>query len=383
MGRAGWPVRALAAWLAAGAGGAWAPAWLAVLLGVVVMAAAERPVGRRAARALADIAVIGVCAALSVPPVVWIPIVTGAAMFTALGLAVDVVVEPIEHRTRVWIYAVPIVGLLGLAVWRIHIVTEWVAHTPFLAAGRAPKEHFVRLGTGANAVVARPKGTGPFPGALLFHADNPEGVRQPSAIVLRRALVGAGYVVVAPDHPGYGDSPLVPDFDALPSMLDAYDQLVRESVTDIIVVGHSMGASDVYRMLAQERPLKAAVVFGSGLRMNPEDARWHRVFVQNRGVTGSLSRDRYERIFSRFYDPLALIGRLPLDHAPVVFVHSELEYPGIAKSRARIFAAFPGEKRTADLANAGHGFSATGRWGVYVADTRVTTDLEALFGSLR
>jgi len=367
--------------MCAGAAGAWAPLWLGVAAGLVGVVL-ERSLGRRAARALADVAVVAICCVASMPAVSLTVIVSTGAFFAAVGLAIDVVAANATNRTLVWAWALPAVAVVGFTVWQFERTAPWLLRTPFLAAAPEPKGRTVRLTTGASAIVDRPRGDGPFPGALFFHGSDKAGAHQPATVVARRALLHAGFLVVSLDHPGFGDSPIPSDFDPLPSILAAYDLLVQERVDGIIAVGHSMGCSDVLLLLTQERRIESAVLIGAGVREDPDDERWYRRFHDRRGLHVLIGREAYDRVWDSYYDQAALAARLPAGHAPIVFTRLELEHADLARTQPGFYESIMGAKRLWDVEGATHGLSSTGRQRVVVGDTRVTRRLAQHFGSL-
>ena len=143
-------------------------------------------------------------------------------------------------------------------------------------------------------------------GALLFHGTHRLGSQQASAKVLVRALQEAGYIVLAIDHPEYGESPVPIEWDPTPTRFAAFEYLKNfSSIKHILAVGHSMGAIDVLHLLQTKKELIAGILFGASLRDPPNhDPYWHKRFLKDRGLPPkSLSLEEFLVIRDSFYDP--------------------------------------------------------------------------------
>jgi pimeloyl-ACP methyl ester carboxylesterase len=404
-----WILRAGGAWLFASAWGAWTPLWIGGMLAVAIAAVASIPGlarWRGSLRTGADALVVFTCAALSVPPFSWAGAVSAAAAFAALGFVVDRWLTPprrdaaadetIARPAHAPVAASPaaptatmqrngmllrsslIVLVLGTGVagtgWLAGRTAEtthgWLGNWTHFAIGPVQPGRRLELPTGAVAWLHRPSGgaEGPRPAALLFHGMDPAGVRQKAAEALRRGLLDAGFVVLSVDHPGFGASP-PPDpeaglraWDPLPNAEAALNRL-RDvpNVGPIIAVGHSMGCSQVLRLIRKRGDaIRLAAVFGSAAPDPPQrDAYWYRRFHEDRGLEREqLSKEKWRRISDTYYNDLAAARALPPDHPPIRFVEFGLEHPNITASRDLVYRAIPGRKQRWRLPLANHYFCA-------------------------
>lgn len=256
----GWIFCTVAAWMAAGAAGAWFPLWPALVLGCIVVALAGL---------------------FSIPPLGLGPLMGTVVVVAVGGYAVDSLMDRFEKPVRVaMVLLLLLAGSVTLqasshAAGHVRSFAKGLVYNgliPILHIGVASPRTGDRvvLETGAVAWLEYPAGKGPFPGALFFHGAHHEGSQQPAAIIIRRALVGAGFVVLAVDHPGYGESPVphpasdVAAWDPLPTARAALKTLrSRPDVDRLFALGHSMGAADVLRLLSVEPSLHGAVLLGA------------------------------------------------------------------------------------------------------------------------
>jgi Alpha/beta hydrolase family len=284
---AGGLLAAVAVWLATGAAGTWAPLWPA--LPVAAIGIVDR--GGR------SLALWAGCDGSGHRPGYAVHSDAGAArigatafLVAAVGLGVDWILcrcpAPLRCVAR-W-GAVPlVVGVFALLAFALmapigdrgpHDWTEAVSLSSGITTSVIPGERRITLETGAVAWFDRPHGDQPWPGALFFHGAHPDGAHQPAALAARRALVHAGFAVLALDRPGYGASPH-PELDAeiaawdpLPTDLAAYGALrAMPGVRTVTVVGHSMGNFDVLALLSVGVPLESAVMMGAALNRSAPD----------------------------------------------------------------------------------------------------------------
>jgi pimeloyl-ACP methyl ester carboxylesterase len=247
----------------------------------------------------------------------------------------------------------------------------------------------VELETGSVAWYDPPRFSSPRPAALVFHGADPRGSRQPAACSLRRALLDAGYGVLSIDHPGYGRSP-APGFDL---DLSSWDPLVHQVAalewldarSDIdrlgTLAGHSMGAMDALRLVAEGRGGDAVFLFGMGLGggdAGPADADyWFERFHTDRGMSERLTVGQWEEIGVRYYHFDVLIRGVPSEHPLVVFVDFGWEWDDVAASRDPPFRAIPGEKVRWTLPHSSHYFNTFSWYGLHGADVRTIRSVSA------
>lgn len=262
---------------------------------------------------------------------------------------------------------------------------------PFAGVGIIPQGEKVVLSTGATAWLDHPSGPGPFPGALSFHGAHRLGSNQPAAFVLRRALRAAGFLTLSVDHPGYGETPVPEANDALerwsplPSVRAASKWLHdRDDISSIYAFGHSMGVTDVLRLLkVEQNRLTGAVLFGGGLPGDePAEEYWYRRFHSDRRIKGQVPLRRFREIRDRYnvYYALTALGENTI---PLLFVRFAKEHDNIVQTRDELYELLPRTKAIWDLEGSTHYFSAAGRSRTVIGDTRIMKRLVALFGRLR
>ena len=388
-----WVCCTAAAWMAAGAAGAWSPVWPALAIGAAGALADVRP-KRYALWVAGDVSALILSAYLSTPPLAFGLVLAVIVAWSIVALASDSLLERTPPRVR--ISAIVLASVAGSALMITRPSRPWVLRAGIgllrqmsLHAGLAPEDLPLRkrvvLETGAIAWLERPSGRGPFSGALFFHGANSAGSKQPAAIVVRRALLDAGFAVLAVDEAGFGESPVptspsdIAAWDPLPTALAAFDTLsATTGVEGILALGHSMGASSVFRLLASGAKLDGAILFGAALPdADEQDEYWYERFHSDRGLRQQLSPQLVKGIRESFGDNGRLALALPADHAPILFVRFGEEWPNIVVTRDLLYQAIPGRKRIWDLANSTHYFSAHRALDLMVGDTRVTRRLVA------
>jgi len=141
--------------------------------------------------------------------------------------------------------------------------------TPTLVTG-APLAHW-RWGAGAVAVVML-HGVG---GGRDAWSDATGGTGA--------VLAEAGYLAIAPDLPGYGDSPPVAPY-TMAALADAVAALVESvGAARTVLVGHSMGGMVAQELVARRPGLVHALVLsGTSPAFGKPDGDWQRRFLAER-----------------------------------------------------------------------------------------------------
>ena len=141
----------------------------------------------------------------------------------------------------------------------------------------------------------------PCAGVLLLHG---KGRNRSEFLLLGRALQTAGFSVMLPDYRGYGDSPGEPSTPGLFADAElAYRSLrarLIDSLTPIVIVGHSMGTALAARLAREHAPF-AAVYMSPYTRIS------------------ALVRSRAGALGPRLFDTTAFAFN-PIDDAP--FAHA-------------------------------------------------------------
>ena len=113
------------------------------------------------------------------------------------------------------------------------------------------------------------------PAVLLLHGSSPQGRKLGLYPLLGRELARQGYIVLAIDQRGYGQSDDPPDvsraesFDFVGDVRRAVDYLSGLPVVDpdeIYLIGHSFGADVAVTAVSQQLPINKLVVIGPGRR---------------------------------------------------------------------------------------------------------------------
>lgn len=121
-----------------------------------------------------------------------------------------------------------------------------------------------------------PAGDGARPAIVLLHGSSPYGRRLPVVRVLGNRLRDAGYLVLAPDARGFGDSDDPPDlstpgsFDFARDVRAAIDFLLATTPADrerLYLLGHSFGGGVVLAAHDDEPRARKLVLLGPGRRL--------------------------------------------------------------------------------------------------------------------
>lgn len=381
------PLLPVATWLAAGSVGIVAPAWMAAVgaVAVVAVVAAERDgrwiYGVDAALVLA--------AALTSVPAVAPPAAALAAAGTAVAwLLVDRGVELAGAVGR----GAAVVAAAGVVLVCVDLVDRSRAENlysplevaPGLALVPTCEGERVEIGPGSAAWLDRPGGASPHPTALLLHGADPRGSRQPVACAVRRALLDRGYAVLALDHVGYGASP-PPDPGA---GLEAWDPArpalaalawarERPDLAPGLVVGHSMGTVDAVRVAAADpEGVEAVVLVGAAVGDGGQDEDyWHRRFQRDRGLEYRLPREKWREIERRYYSADRALEELDPGHPPVVFVDADREWEHLLEGRDEFYRRLPGEASRERLEGGSHYLNTFFHRDVMITDAEVLRGL--------
>ncbi len=404
---AGWLAVTTAAWLMAGAFGAWSAWWPAIVIAVVGVLLTTRWEGRYL-NPLFDMVAAGSIALLSIPALLPGPMALAVVAATLTGLLADWTAN--HARIRVPLRPILLIGLLAIGAFLLansqavihglQSLGDDVLTVNQVGSGLSvfPRSRLAFLGiapsvtgmgerivldTGSVAWLDRPAGRGPHPGIVYFHGSGRLGSMEPTSVAFRRAAVDAGFIVLSLDHVGIGQSPRLDlnagleVWDPLPSDIAAVEKLQSmPDVSSVFVAGYSMGAGDVLRVLPAVPGIDAAILLGASA-IPPVDHNlfWYDGFLFNRGLDKRFTEERYDEVVERYYDSLTLAHDLPLDHPPVLFINFEYEFNDVLSRQDELFEAVAGCKHVWLFADTTHLFDLADTAGLTFGDTRVGREL--------
>lgn len=228
------------------------------------------------------------------------------------------------------------------------------------------------------------------PGVVLLPGSSVLGRKIAFARVLARALAERGYVVLAVDLAGFGDSDDPADLsdgarlDGIADALAAVAFLASMEEADparLAIAGHSMGASIALHAAAREPRVKAVAAIGPGRGVSEKiqhEERYVERFSADRGLSRRVSWDVLRPILLRHDVSAATPLYARPGHVPLLLVDGGLER---AEERAALRAAFDAmsePKRYVTLEGADHYANAAGLTddnALGFADARVTREL--------
>jgi alpha-beta hydrolase superfamily lysophospholipase len=400
-----WVLGSLPAWLLFGLVGGLAPIWQFLLVAAVLGAVDIAVAGERRWPTPLLAALLPTAPALLAfePP--------SAGWLTGLALAGAVVGFALAQLDRLpgaaaRLGLVPVAAALGLVALLLVSSLLPRSENPIVPLSRiftlhvmvmpaaVPAEERLVLENGAVAWFNPATRSGPVGAAAFFHGADAQGSAQPTAVVARRALLNAGYAVIAVDHPGYGESP-VPDlvdvtsWDPLPTNEAALDRLAgRSGGQPVLLIGHSMGAADVMRLLGNGVRPQAAVIMGGGAidplpSPDDPDSRAPRM-LSDRGLPeGALDTATIAAIQSAYYDNAALARAVPDDAAPLHLVHFGVEWADVTQARELLRSLLPPQSAVHVFAGVGHYLDSRRRAPVVLTNARAYAAALEFFKNLR
>jgi pimeloyl-ACP methyl ester carboxylesterase len=181
-----------------------------------------------------------------------------------------------------------------------------------------------------------PNKPGKFPAVLLLHGQTYLGRKSGLIVLLGQYFQQSGYIVLAPDARGFGDTDEPADiasaesWNPVPDIRRCIDYLYSLPQIDknaIFIIGHSMGASHALETAIDDDRIRAMVLIGSPRYLNGiQDSFWKRVkFSAVRGLNTPIASNVYlDRI--RTWDIGAYAnGFLSEAHLPILLVDGEWE----------------------------------------------------------
>ena len=209
------------------------------------------------------------------------------------------------------------------------------------------------------------------PGILLLHGSTPQGRKLGMYRILGERLAEKGYVVLAIDQRGFGESDDPPDvsqaesFDFVADVKNGIAYLASMAGVDpdrIYVIGHSFGGDVAMTAAAEAARMRRLVVIGPGRRFMerggtsqaPELAYFRRREMRYMWLGQPIPTDVY----------LAYRTKLPIenhldyfaeaDHVPVLLIDGEAEAPADIQFLQSAYEAMAGAKAYETLPEADH-----------------------------
>ena len=239
-------------------------------------------------------------------------------------------------------------------------------------------------GTGDTAIAK--------PGILLLHGSTPQGRKLGMYRILGERLAEKGYVVLAIDQRGFGESDDPPDvrrpesFDFVTDVKNGITYLTSMAGVDpdrIYVVGHSFGGDVAMTAAAEEDRIRRLVVIGPGRR-----------FMERGGTKEAPEMPYFKRREMRYMwlrQPiptdvyLQYRTKLPIEshidyfseaaHVPVLLIDGELEAEEDSEFLQRAYGAMAGEKAYVTLPGADHYANVANLGPLIVYDEQVVQEL--------
>ena len=268
------------------------------------------------------------------------------------------------------------------------------------------------LQTRANLYLGDRSPSSPKPVVVLIHGNTALGKNLPTYKTLASALANRGYLVLAHDQPGFGesDNPIRGDaratveaFDQLPSAVAALEFLRELDGVDparISVIGHSGGAFPAIKFAMSSHEVRHVALLGPPRRVR-EHAEASSAKAQERAMYWSK---RFRRTYEFVYgEPLPSWFRQEMtrkggpwaledyegffragDRASVMLLDGELESTEDKTYLESFYVNVSEPKKFVRLAQSDHYHNTAQALGIAIYDRRVlkqlVDELEAFFG---
>ena len=190
-----------------------------------------------------------------------------------------------------------------------------------------------------TAGVYRPRSSGPAPAVVIQHGSYPWGRKAGLVRLLGSRLAAHGYLVIAPDARGFGDTsdPVDPDdpesWRTAPDLDRVINYLLDTEAVDpanVFVLGHSMGANHALEGGLANPRVKALILVGPGRFIRQEDLRvpkWERArFSADRGLSDPIPVEA--ALFAYSLGNIRNLAETELakeDHKPILLIDGEKE----------------------------------------------------------
>jgi pimeloyl-ACP methyl ester carboxylesterase len=214
----------------------------------------------------------------------------------------------------------------------------------------------------------RPAGQEPRGTVILQHGSYPWGRKGALIRLLAKRLSDDGWVAVAPDSRGFGESGTPAEVDKpeswrtaqdLSRTIDYLESTGNVAPGGIFVLGHSMGANQTLEGGLADGRVKALVAVGPGRFPGGIDVsmpEWERArFSADRRLDVYVSRETALFFFALGNIRLLAENELATpDHKPLLLVDGEKEGPAMLAYLSRIVSGLEGPVEYHTLAGAGH-----------------------------
>ncbi len=219
-----------------------------------------------------------------------------------------------------------------------------------------------------TAGVYRPATEGPAPALIIQHGSYPWGRKAGLVRLLGARLAAAGFLVIAPDARGFGDTtdPVDPDdpesWRTAADLNRVIDFLLEKEDADpanIFVLGHSMGANHALEGGLENPRVRALILVGPGRFTRAEDVQvpeWVRArFAADRRLEEPVPVDVARFAYSLGNIRLLAETRLAAgDHQPILLIDGEMEGAAKLAYLDSIVATLPGPIEYHTLPGTGH-----------------------------
>jgi len=383
----GWILCTLSAWIAVAIIGVWLPLWIPLLIAPVIALLAHSSTSPRHHAVWNGIIVTVLCI-ISHFPYSLINAVGLCFLYACLGFVIDCLTDTLpknisrffafissEHDGVISKRSMQLVKFSGIAVLPLLIIAGVNLHRPFkYKLARIELTSFLHFGiaipnAGKKVVLQdshvawllEPESP-PIGGVVFYHGANRAGSHQYAAFPIQRGLLAAGYTVLSVDHLGYGETPTpnqeqtLEAWNPITTARAANDFLDKTLASNIprIVIGHSMGTSEVLRLLGTEiRPDLAVIAAGSAPDPPKNNDYWYERFHYDRSMKWQLTKEDWKYIHN-YYDNRKLAANVRPNHTPILFVDFEIEWPNVRIQREPLWDALPMPRMRVELPETTH-----------------------------
>jgi dienelactone hydrolase len=227
-----------------------------------------------------------------------------------------------------------------------------------------------------------PDGAGNFPAVVLIHGSTPEARKLGLYRLLGKELAGLGYIVLAIDLRGFGESDDPPLIDELVSFdfkadigaaVDYMTSLENADTSRLYIIGHSAGADQAFNAGIEDPRVQKIVAIGPSRRIKErygDETKAEFSYFQRR-VTRymRLSQTIPAPIFKGIVEMADMDQHLEYfsspDHKPLLLIDGELEDQTDLVYLQEYYNAISEPKKYSSLEGSDH-YANTANWGSLV-----------------